>query len=59
MSLDGGATGLAKVDGLDAPMLYAATGRALAAVRLPADGTAAVARRQTVWMPGRGQPGHL
>ena len=50
VSLDGGATGLAKVDGLDAPMLYAATGHALAAILLPADGTAP-SLSQTVWMP--------
>jgi len=48
--LDGGATGLVKVDGLDAPMLYAATGSALASIRLPADGTAP-SLDQTVWMP--------
>jgi 4-amino-4-deoxy-L-arabinose transferase-like glycosyltransferase len=50
VSLDDGATGLVKVDGLDAPMLYAATGHALAAIRLPADGTAPSVD-QTVWMP--------
>jgi dolichyl-phosphate-mannose--protein O-mannosyl transferase len=50
VSLDGGATGLVKVDGLDAPMLYAATGNALAAIRLPTDGTAPSVD-QTVWMP--------
>ncbi len=48
--LAGGATGLVKVDGLDAPMIYAATGKALAAIRLPADGTAPSVD-QTVWMP--------
>jgi hypothetical protein len=48
--LDDGATGLVKVDGLDAPMLYAATGHALAAIRLPSDG-AAPSVDQTVWMP--------
>ena len=48
--LDGGATGLVKVDGLDAPMLYAATGKALAAIRLPTDGTPPSVD-QTVWMP--------
>ncbi len=50
VTLDGGATGLVKVDGLDAPMLYAATGHALAAILLPADGTAP-SLSQTVWMP--------
>ena len=48
--LDGGATSVVKVDGLDAPMLYAATGNALAAIRLPTDGTAPSVD-QTVWMP--------
>jgi Gpi18-like mannosyltransferase len=50
VALAGGATGLVKVDGLDVPMLYAATGDALAAIRLPTDGTAP-AVDQTVWMP--------
>jgi hypothetical protein len=50
VSLDGGATGLVRVEGLDVPMLYAATGHALAAIRLPADGTGP-AVDQTVWMP--------
>ena len=50
VSLNGAATGLVKVDGLDAPMLYAATGNALAAIGLPTDGTAPSVD-QTVWMP--------
>ncbi len=50
VAIPGGATGLVRADGLDAPMLYAATGKALAAVRLPTDG-AAPSVDQTVWMP--------
>jgi 4-amino-4-deoxy-L-arabinose transferase-like glycosyltransferase len=48
--LAGGATGLVKVDGLDAPMVYAATGSSLAAIRVPTDGTAPSVDL-TVWMP--------
>jgi len=50
VSLDAAATGLVRADGLDAPTLYAATGHALAAILLPADGTAP-SLSQTVWMP--------
>ncbi len=48
--LVGGATGLVRADGLDSPMLYAATGSSLAAIVIPADGTAP-SLAQTVWMP--------
>ena len=48
--LDGGATSVVGADGLDSPMLYAATGSSLAAIVIPADGTAP-SLDQTVWMP--------
>ena len=48
--LDGGATSVVGADGLDSPMLYAATGSSLAAIVIPADGTAP-SLAQTVWMP--------
>ncbi len=48
--LEGGATGVVRADGLDSPMLYAATGSSLAAIVIPADGTAP-SLAQTVWMP--------
>ena len=46
----GAAAGLVDADGLDTPMLYAAGGSALAAIRLPTDGSDP-AVDQTVWMP--------
>ncbi|HYN48603.1 MAG TPA: hypothetical protein VER83_07025, partial [Candidatus Nanopelagicales bacterium] len=49
--LDTAATGLAAVEGLDAPTLYVASGSALAVVKIPTSDTAA-ALQQTVWMPG-------
>ena len=49
-SITGGATSLVDADGLDTPMLYAAGGSALAAIRLPTDGSDP-AVDQTVWMP--------
>jgi 4-amino-4-deoxy-L-arabinose transferase-like glycosyltransferase len=49
--LDAPATGLVDVTGLDAPMLYVASGSALAVVKLPTSDTPA-SIQQTVWMPG-------
>ncbi len=48
--LDAPATGLVGVEGLDAPMLYAASGSSLAVVKVPTADTAA-SLDQTVWMP--------
>ncbi|MFH1474884.1 MAG: phospholipid carrier-dependent glycosyltransferase, partial [Chloroflexota bacterium] len=49
--LDAAATGLAVVNGLDAPTIYAASGSTLAVVKIPAS-DAAASLEQTVWMPG-------
>ncbi len=49
--LDAPATGLVEVTGIDEPTLYAASGSALAVVKIPDEGTAASLDR-TVWMPG-------
>jgi 4-amino-4-deoxy-L-arabinose transferase-like glycosyltransferase len=45
------ATGLVEVTGIDEPALYAASGSALAVVKIP-NGDAAASLDRTVWMPG-------
>jgi hypothetical protein len=58
LAMEGGATGVTGVEGASVPMIYAATGAALAPIRLPTDGTVPILGTPDdgslirVWMPG-------